>query len=145
MLNPLPPNPPRCGLHLQIFVYKLFIILDNKRINVCSWLNVFSLGYFETNAVFILIHAYHLIDAHPSSWSREIMIASGISPIIAHDDASFTRFSRSIQCFLMVMDSKHYWHQVSSGLSEYTAKVRNSTSLPYRSFHRTYYLMTFER
>ena len=54
-----------------------------------------------------LIHAHHLIDAHPPSWNREIMIASCISPIIAHDDASFIRFSRYIQCFLMVMDSKH--------------------------------------
>ena len=81
--------------------------------------------------MFILIHAHLLIYAHPPYWSREIIIASGISPIIAHDDASFIRFSRYIQCFIMVIDSTiiDYWHQISIGLSEYTEKLRNSTLL----------------
>ena len=57
------------------------------------------------------------------------MIASDISPIITHDDASFIRFSQYIQCFLMTQNID-YWHQVSIGLSEYTTKITNSTLLP---------------
>ena len=43
----------------------------------------------------------------PPFLGPRIMIASDISPIMAHDDASFIRFSRYIQCFRMVIDSKH--------------------------------------
>ena len=47
------------------------------------------------------------IRASPPSWSREIIIASGISPVIGHDNTNFLCFSRYIQCFIMVIDSNH--------------------------------------
>ena len=54
-----------------------------------------------------LYTVFILIDAHPPSWIREIMISSGISPIIAHDDASFIRFSQNI----------YYWHQLDCSVA----------------------------